>query len=363
MQELTIDGSLLEGGGQIVRLAVALSSIISKPIKVVNIRSNRPNPGLKLQHLVAMKLATNITDAYTKNIYLGSEKILFSPKTINSGKYSVKIESAGSTNLVLQTLMPILMFSNNQSHITLEGGTNNPWAPTTEFMKELLFPTLKKMGFNSEIMLNRRGFYPSGKGSVKTVLNPVNSLKPLNATSWQNIRNIRCFVYSCRLPSKIVNNLSKIVETRLLKKGLHNIKINVQSLQPTDSLCSVDPGIGISLFADVDEFVISETIIGRKGLSFEKIGKEVVDKLTKQLESQSPIDKYLGDQIILYIALAKGRSKIKISEFTLHTKTCIEITEKFLGIDFEIDGKIGESATITCDGIGYSNKFTKYYIS
>ena len=90
MQELTIDGSLLEGGGQIVRLAVALSSIIRKPIKVVNIRSNRPNPGLKLQHLVAMKLATNITDAYTKNIYLGSEKILFSPKTINSGKYSVK---------------------------------------------------------------------------------------------------------------------------------------------------------------------------------------------------------------------------------------------------------------------------------
>ncbi|MBS7628084.1 RNA 3'-terminal phosphate cyclase, partial [Candidatus Bathyarchaeota archaeon] len=167
IEPLEIRGDILEGGGQILRTAIAFSAVTGIPIEVTRIRARRSPPGLRAQHMAAVSAVAEITGAQVDGLSIGSQRLLFVPSSPKAGSFSIDIGTAGSVTLVLQALMPIMAFAPGPVSIRLKGGTNNPMAPPFEFLKEVLLPVLKRMGFEAELRLIRRGFYPRGGGIVE----------------------------------------------------------------------------------------------------------------------------------------------------------------------------------------------------
>jgi RNA 3'-terminal phosphate cyclase (ATP) len=353
-----VDGSLLEGGGQILRVATALAATLRKPLKVFNIRSKRSPPGLRLQHVTAVNAVAKLVDADVRGLQVGSSEISFIPGTPKGGEFFFDIGSAGSVTLALQALMPSAAFAPSSVSTEIRGGTNNLWAPPVEYLQEALLPALQKMGLKSAVTLLKRGFYPQGGGSVKALVEPVKRLKPVRLVEAGGVVGIRGLSYSSRLPSHIVERMARTAKDILRNAGYEKIDIALEALQPPHTKCAVDPGCGIILFADLERGgVIVGDSLGELGKPAEKVGREAVECLLKQLETRAPVDRHLGDQLIVWLCLAEGVSTIRVCELTLHTLTCIKISELLAGAKFDVQGKMGESATITCHGIGLKNPF------
>ena len=354
---INIPGDILEGGGQILRVSVALSSIANKPLRIFNIRAKRSPPGLRWQHLNAVKAVAMLADAQVEGLELGSKEISFFPGNIKEGPFNIDVGTAGSSSLVLQALMPVAAFASGGVSVEIRGGTNNPKAPPTDYIQMVLLPTIAKMGFKGSVNLLRRGFYPRGQGIIRTEFEPVKRLGPIISTRSIGTKRLFGLSYSSRLPSHIVERMAKSAKETLSKNGYKNTNIELEVLQSNDSKCAVDPGCGIILLAELTSgSILGANTMGKVGKLAEKVGEEAATGLLIQLKSKAPVDKYLADQIIVYMSLANGVSKIRIAELTLHTMTCIEISRRILGANFGIEGELGYPATITCKGIGKENE-------
>ena len=169
---LEIDGSYGEGGGQLVRTAVALSAVTGKDIKIVNIRKNRQNPGLKQQHLKALETAARICEARVSGLFPGSTELSFAPVEVKGGKYDIDIGTAGSITLLLQCLMPALPFAKENVEITVRGGTDVAWAPTMDYLQQVTFRALERLGYAGKVTLKEHGYYPKGGGKVSAFFEP-----------------------------------------------------------------------------------------------------------------------------------------------------------------------------------------------
>ncbi|MEM2450181.1 MAG: RNA 3'-terminal phosphate cyclase, partial [Candidatus Methanomethylicaceae archaeon] len=296
---LEIDGSYGEGGGQLLRSAIALSCITKKPIKVYNIRSKRSNPGLQHQHLTAIKAAVEITKAEVKGLSIGSTTIYFEPRKIQGGKYEFDIKTAGSITLVIQAILPILCFAENSSEVIIIGGTDVPWSPTIDYFKYVVIENLKKIGINAEIELIKRGHYPKGGGKVILKVNPVNEILPLSIINRGNILNIQGISHCTNLPAHVAIRQANAA-INILKNEIKNIEIKEERSE------GLGPGSGIALWANIENSLrIGSDAIGAKGKSAEEVGKEAAIKLLEELKSEMAIDRHMGDMIILYMALAK----------------------------------------------------------
>ena len=128
---IQLDGSLGEGGGQIVRSSLTLAMVTGLPFELANIRAGRRKPGLQRQHLTAVKAAEEVSGAGVEGAELGSSRLVFRPGRVRAGSFTFRIGTAGSTTLVLQTVLPALCLAEGPSQVTLQGGTHNPLAPTT----------------------------------------------------------------------------------------------------------------------------------------------------------------------------------------------------------------------------------------
>jgi len=358
MVMIEIDGSFGEGGGQILRNAISFSAVIGNPVRVYNIRAKRAPPGLRPQHATAIKAVAKIVNANVKGLEVGSKEIFFYPGEKNSGNFFFDAGTAASTTLILQSLMPVMAFSNGKIEIELRGGTNNPLAPPVEYLKEVLLPILKRMGYKGDVELIKRGFYPKGQGIVKTFSIPVDYLKSIELVDYGKVEYIKGLSYSSLLPDHIAKRIAQSAKQLLENSGYKNIEIDLEILQKDDPKCSISPGCGIILYAYLSSnAIVASDSLGKLGKPAEKVGFEAANELIKQLNTRAPVDKHLGDQLIIWIGLAEGLSRIKVSELTLHTLTSIEICKKLIGANFKIDGKLGEPALITCKGIGLKNKF------
>ena len=200
---MEVDGSIGEGGGQILRTSVALSALTQKPIIVKNIRAKRDKPGLRNQHMTAIKGVAAIVDADVDGLELGSSEITFAPKRWKGGEFTFDIGTAGSTTLVLQALLPVLAFSKRHSNVTLIGGTNNPMAPQIDYFIHVLNPVLSRMGFTYELTLVRRGFYPRGGGLITVSVEPISSIEPINIVEVGSLDSIHGISHSTRLPKHV----------------------------------------------------------------------------------------------------------------------------------------------------------------
>ncbi len=179
MSVISIDGSHGEGGGQILRTALSLSAVTGKPFAIENIRARRSKPGLMRQHLTAVKAAAAICGAKADGAEVGSTRLRFEPGSLKAGEYAFNIGSAGSTSLVLQTVLPPLALADGASRVTLQGGTHNTGAPPFEFLDRAFLPLIRRIGFNADVELRRFGFYPAGGGEVRVEIQAPSTLEPL----------------------------------------------------------------------------------------------------------------------------------------------------------------------------------------
>jgi RNA 3'-phosphate cyclase len=299
-----------------------------------------------------------LSQAEVSNAQIGSTYLEFSPKNNCTGKFHFDTKTAASASLILQSILPVMAFSRGKTCIELQGGTNVPWAPSIDYVQRVLLPILSNMGFIGSIEVIRRGFYPKGGGIVIARTEPLRHLRPLILVEVEKIQEISGLFYSSRLPCHIVERIALSVNRTLSLVSDYQVKTQSECLQQKDKQCAINAGCGAILTAEYSTNVFfGRDTLGKLGKSAEKVGQELAEDFWSGLASKTPVDKYLGDQLIVYMALAEGWSQIKVEELTSHTLSCIHVSTVITGARFEIEGKKGSIATIKCKGVGIENPF------
>ena len=357
---IELDGAYLEGGGALVRVALALSTITGKPFKVNNIRAGRPNPGLKAQHLTSINALKDICDAKTSEVKLGTTEFWYHPGTIKKGKFEVDIGTAGSITLLLQALILPSLFAPGKVTLTIKGGTSGKWQASVDYLQNILLPYLQRFVENINMKILKRGFYPKGGGEMILEVKPRFHIKefdnfnlffeelqfktpPISLVDQGKLEQIRGVVNaSLELQEKEVAERIKRMMESVLKS--YEVPINIRD-EYVNALSIGGEAVVWALFSkdgkmDYDNPVIlGGDALVEQGKSSEEIGKEAANELKERIDSETAVDEHLADQLIQFMGL-RVDSKIKVEEITNHTKTNIYVAEKFLPIGFKVNKNI-----------------------
>lgn len=340
---LIIDGSFGEGGGQILRTSLSLAAITGQDVTIENIRANREKPGLRPQHLTSTLAVAEICGADLQGAEVGSSKLMFKPHKVRPGSYEFDVSkiraSAGSVNLILQTILWPLAFAEKQSRVVIKGGTHVPHAPTFNYIDETFLPTVAHMGLHCHYSMVNAGYYPIGGGEVRLEINPVAIFKPIQLI--QLDEPVRCELTSA------VSNLPASIAERQLNTGIQRLRsMGIKSNSDIREYSS--PGKGTVFFADVSAGKVNAGFqsLGELKKRAEKVADEACDELEAYRKTGMALDKHLADQLIIPMALAQGNSKFTTCEITQHLLTNIPIVEKFLRVHFHVSRGIGEPGTI-----------------
>jgi len=327
---LEIDGSYLEGGGQIVRTAIALSTITKTPVRIYNIRRGREKPGLKPQHLEGVKAAAKICQAELSDAQLNSTELAFIPGKIQGGAYKIDTKTAGAITLILQILTPLGIFAEAPLKLDIKGGTAVLYSPNIIYFENVFCYYMKKMGMNISVEVRKHGFYPRGGGEVVIFINP-SSLIPYNFGGPGLLKQVDVFAISSE-------HLRTAKVAERLITGFQSVYPQVRfkyQYVPADSA-----GCFIQALAIFENCILGFDALGEKGKPAEEIGKKAGELLKKNLDNPTGVDIWTLDQIIPYIALATSATgssiKIKFSELTMHARTNIWVVKQFLPVEFEI---------------------------
>jgi RNA 3'-terminal phosphate cyclase (ATP) len=326
-----IDGLHGEGGGQILRTSLSLAAVTGKPVRISNIRANRKNPGLANQHLAAVRAAARICGGELRGDKLGSRFVELTPKAVRAGAYEFDVAaergSAGSTGLVLQTVLPPLLMAGRRSEITVRGGTSVPWSPGFEYLRHVFAPCLAWMGASVGLQRPRAGFYPHGGGVVKATAKLEGGLGPLRLVERGEIVKIVVHsVVSDRLPEHIGPRQIEGCREALGEGGVQVRDVEGLSERPP----SGGPGTSVCAAVWFEEGFGGCTAIGERGVSAEKVGAQAGRCLADFVRSGAAIDEHLSDQMLLYAALAEGASEWTTPAMTRHLETNADVIREFL---------------------------------
>ena len=330
-----LDGATLEGGGQLLRTAVALAAVTKKSCRVFNIRGGREKPGLMPQHLLGIQALAQLCNGRLEGDFLGSEEIKFYPGEIERNRISINIPTAGSITLVLQTLIPPALFAPQLIKISFDGGaTDTFFSPTIDHFHYAFLKILEKMGGKVDINPIRRGYYPEGGAKVGVKVFP-SKLKNLDLIERGSLKKILVL-------SGTSNTLKekKVAERQVagVREILGKLKLPTEEkIEYYDTRC---PGSQICLVAEFENTIIGTDNLGKLGKRAEDVGKEAALELLKEQKSEACLDKHLADQILPYLALTKEKSQVSVSEITNHCKTNIWIIEKFIDGEFQIKNNL-----------------------
>ncbi len=338
-----IDGSLGEGGGQILRSSLTLSALTGKPLEIHNIRANRPKPGLAPQHVKAVEAAAAVCGAKVEGAQFGSQTLTFEPGEIRAGDYTFDIGTAGSTSLVLQTVFLPLSFAESPSTVSIEGGTHVPWSPSFHFLEKQYLPWMRRIGFDLDLKMERAGFYPRGGGLVQADIRPATHLSPISATERGRLQRIRGISGVANLPFSI----GERQRARALK---HLAGFGVPVEIETVEVPALSPGTFLFLAAEFEGSCCCASSLGARGKPAEKVADEAAGELAALIRSDGAIDKYLCDQLLLPLALIDGVSDLRTAEVTRHLLTNADIVRKFLPAEITIEGELGEAGTLRVVG-------------
>jgi RNA 3'-phosphate cyclase len=333
---IEIDGSFGEGGGQIVRTAVAMSALTRTPLKITNIRAKRKNPGLREQHLNAIEAVAKLTDAELSGAELNSKNLEFSPGKVEGGTVSLHIKTAGSTALVLQCLT-IASFGAKtpvRAHI-VGGGTWNRWAPPAQYMEHVFPKLLGRIGFEMKLEVEQHGYYPKGGAELWAEFKTPGKIKAMDFTDLGKPIKINGI-------SNATVHLQKASVAERMKKAVRGPLFDRFRMNPdvkTEYVEASDPGCGIMLWIETENGAVTESdALGERGKRAEDVAMSAFHAL--QCDA---IDKHTTDMLIPFLGMAGG--KIKVEEITQHCKTNMWVCERFLGTKFEIKENV-----IYCEG-------------
>lgn len=322
---IQIDGSQGEGGGQILRTALALSMITGQAFELINIRAGRKKSGLMRQHLVCVQASQQISQAYIEGAELHSQRLYFAPQHVQSGKYQFQIGSAGSTTLVLQTLLPALLLQNEASELTISGGTHNPLAPTADFIEHCFLPCLKKLGIGVDFTLNKAGFFPIGAGEIQVTIQPWLNREKLDLLDSGSLQTIEAFA--------AVLNLSE--EAQIVQRELAtlNKRLTLNSQQHFH-LKGISQGNTVYVKVEHQHHTQLFTALGEMRKSAEQIANNLAEDVKYYLNSKAAVDEYLADQLLLPLALGQG-GRFTAQCISEHTRTQAAMIEKFIDCNIE----------------------------
>lgn len=342
---IQIDGSQGEGGGQVLRSSLALSMATGKPFKMVNVRSKRPKPGLMRQHLTCVQAAAQVCGAQVTGATVGSREVTFTPGPIVPGAYRFTIGTAGSTTMVLQALLPALIFNARATQpggvegfdILVDGGTHNGMAPPFEFFKLALLPRLAQMGATVEAGIGRHGFYPAGGGTINVRVSPGGAPRPLVAEVMPELTEKRVYVVNAHIPAEVPRRQIAALSTALnwsdRPREVNEVK---EASCPGNVLMAVLGGEGV-----LEVF----SALAERSKSSETVAFEVAEQVRDYLTHNAPVGEHLADQLLVPMALGAGGSFVT-GPLSGHTVTNIETIRAFLDVEITQEAAAGGGRSV-----------------
>ncbi len=342
---IRIDADQGEGGGQVLRTALALSAVRGVPVELQGIRARRKNPGLQAQHLTAVRALADICGAEVGGAVLGSRELRFVPGPVRPGVYHFDIGTAGSIPLVLQAVLLPLALASGPSRLTLTGGTHVPWSPPADYVREILFPCLGQIGVRARLEIGRWGFYPMGGGRVVVEVAGGAVPSPLTLVRRAGGVSVRGLSAVSRLPHEVAERLRTRAVERLAEAGY---RADIQ----TREIDALDEGSFLFLAADHGSGRAGFSGLGGRGEDAERVADATLDSLLQFAGSEAVCDPYLADQLVVPLALATGTSRLTTSRVTPHLLTAIALTQQLLGSPAQVRGDIGAPGSLTLEGVG-----------
>lgn len=347
---IEIDGSYGEGGGQILRTSVSLAALTMKPIHISKIRAGRPQPGLKRQHLSGIKLTGELVDASIKGLEVGSTEVTFIPNQRRSGSFNIDVGTAGSISLILQAVLPPAVLAPESISFRIRGGTDVNWSPPIDYLRNVFSPTIKRLGSLIDIEQKKRGHYPKGGGEVLCSVNPASDLEPIDLVDAGKISEVNGISHCVRLPPHVAERQASSAE-KIIRRTLEvDVRIRTETYSKSSDN-HLGPGSGIVLWANGENgAILGADQLGGKGIRAEEVGKRAANRLIREVSTGRGIDSHLADMIVPYLAVAKGESKIGITEITSHLTTNLWTIRQILGTPMTLEGNIGEPGLLTIKG-------------
>lgn len=327
---LEIDGSFGEGGGQLLRTAVALSAITGTPLGITNIRAKRDKPGLAPQHLAAVRAVAEICGARVEGLELRSQSLAFTPGEIRSGSYRFGIGTAGSITLVLQALLPVLVAARGPSHVTVTGGTDVRGAPPLDYFSRVLLRLLEKMGVDARLHVLRRGYYPRGGGEAAIEVFP-GPLRPLVLESPGPLTALYGIAHVGNLPAHVAQRMRDAAVATLAGLG----KVAQIETQVLNRDLAFGAGGSVVIWAETAHSVVGAGRVAERGMRAEDLGTSAATELLSDVACGGALDTHAADQVLIYAALAGCRSSFTTRELSSHARTAMCLIGQFMPMRFE----------------------------
>ncbi len=328
---IEIDGSTGEGGGQLLRTAVALAAITGMALHLTNIRARRARPGLAAQHLAAVKAVAELCQARVDGLELASQEIRFDPGATRAGTHLFEVGTAGSVTLVLQALLPAMLAAPARSTVRVTGGTDVRAAPPFDYLREVLLPLLRRVGVRARAEIVRRGYYPRGGGEVECVVEP-SALQPIDLADRGPLASIEAFAHVANLPAHIAQRMASAAHETLA--SLPEAAVRIAVLGPEQA---IGAGGAIVLRARTAHSLLGAARVAQRGIPAEQLGAEAAAELRSDLASGAALDIHAADQLLIYLALAGPGSRFTTRVLSSHARTAIWLIEQFLPVRFDID--------------------------
>jgi RNA 3'-terminal phosphate cyclase (ATP) len=329
---LNIDGSLGEGGGQIIRSSLALAAFTGTPVQIDNIRAGRKKPGLMRQHLTAVQAVAQVCQAEVDGAEIGSRRIVFRPGDVAEGDYEFCVGTAGSVTLVLQTVLPALLTAHGTSRLVFEGGTHNPWAPPFDFLEKAFLPLINRTGADVRATLQRPGFYPAGGGRFAVEVMPTAELRGFDLLERGRLRATRVRAIVANLPRHIADRECKAIRR---ETGWSGDCFSVE--QRPDAL---GPGNVVIIELASENVTEVFTGFGQRGVRAERVAKQALQEADQYLQTQVPVGEYLADQLMLPLAISAsqgGGGTYRTMALSRHATTHIDIVRQLLDVDIRVN--------------------------
>lgn len=348
---IEIDGSYGEGGGQILRTALSLSCMFRKPFRMVNIRRGRKKSGLMPQHLTGVRAAQLLCHAGVTGDRAGSMELTFSPGEVKGGSFFFDIGTAGSTMLVLQTLIPPLIFTGEKTELILKGGTHVPFSPSFHYVNEIFVPFLEKLGIRILVSIESYGFYPKGGGKIRAEIFPAKRIKPLTIVERGRIVRLKGCSGVANLPLSIAER-----QRKALLERIHSETKGLRCQESVDLLNASAPGQGTLIFlkSESEHSLAGFTSLGERGKKAEVVGEEAAAAFVDFYSSGAALDPHLPDQLVLYLSLCDGESAFTTSRITQHLLTNLWVIGLFREFKYSVEGEIGKPGRVKIKGGGFT---------